>query len=76
MTTLTVNQQATQNTSLFNMRMSNDMTRQEVLEFCKRARISVCCDLIDDEVKEDFHAYYGYMPLYNINSGNFTMIAI
>ena len=69
--TLTENQQKTQNTNLLNQRLSKSLTRNEVIEFCKRAKIDVCCECIDDEVKEYFLSYYGIYLTYNNNSKDF-----
>lgn len=77
MQTLTLDQQKNQNTSLFNNRMSNSLSRAEILIFCKRARIDVCCELIDDDVKNAFVKYYGWLPLSNINNReHFEMMKI
>jgi len=77
MKTLSLDHQKKQNTNLFNSRMSTSLTRDEVLEFCKRARIDICCELIDDEVKDAFLDYYGWLPLSNINNrDNFEMVKI
>ena len=73
---LTLNQLHTQNVNLLNQRLSNELTRNEVLEFCKRAKIEVCCEIVDDEVKETFHRYYGILLLYNINAGTFEALKL
>lgn len=71
MATLTLNQQQTQNVNLLNQRLSDFLTQNEVIEFCKRARISVCCEIIDDDVVESFLEYYGVYLIYNNNSKDF-----
>lgn len=43
------------------------ITRQAVITFCKRARIDVCCDLIDTDVQDAFYEYYGYLLVWSSN---------
>lgn len=74
--TLTFNQQQKQNVDLLNYRLGNSLTETEVLEFCKRAKIKVVCNLIDSEVQEEFYQYYGILLNYNINSGDFEAIRL
>lgn len=46
------------------------LNRSKVIEFCKRAKIKVYSDLIDDEVKDEFFDYYKMLPLPSRNNGD------
>jgi hypothetical protein len=76
MKTLTIEQQVKQNNDLLNTRLSNMMSRTEVLQFCKRAKIEVCCDLVDSDVQDAFLDYYGVLPLWSSNNEMFSMIKL
>jgi len=76
MVTLKLDQQRKQNNELLFDRLSDSLSLVEVLEFCKRARIEVCCDLIDNDVVDSFLDYYGILLNYNINSGRFSTIKL
>lgn len=62
-----------QNVSLFNQQINNSMTREQVLEFCSRARIKVYNECVDSDVQDSFIEYYGFLPQWSANNDCFIM---
>lgn len=57
------NKEHKKNVDLFNQRVSDIVPVWFVLKMCKLAGIELHYSLIDDEAKDLFCDYYGYLPL-------------